>query len=209
MCLTLLGTLNLKLLNSLLTSTSTSSWLAETGKREQALKALAYLRGATETDSEVLLEMSGINRQLDETAARSQGLTCVPTPFTLAVVYELRQLLSSFKEVISPANRLRFFSAYCMAFFLMCDSTSLRQASADQAELARSPSFTGHNSILYYGPSIFSTIGYKSSGSLLASGLFGVIKVRAWCLTWSPGLLCSLGINRLGVCPYCKHLNQF
>ncbi|KAL8279764.1 hypothetical protein RQP46_007859 [Phenoliferia psychrophenolica] len=111
-------------------------WLAESGRRDEALTALAYLRGSSESDEAILLEMSEINKQLDEIAALSQGLT--------------------FKEVCQPGNRWRFLSAYCMAFFLI---------------------FTGHNSILYYGPTIFATIGYKSSGSLLASGLFGVIKV--------------------------------
>ncbi|KAK7460815.1 hypothetical protein VKT23_008744 [Stygiomarasmius scandens] len=37
--------------------------------------------------------------------------------------------------------------------------------------------FTGQNSILYYGPTIFASIGYGTNAGLLASGLFGVIKV--------------------------------
>ena len=83
-------------------------WLASVGRRDDALKSLAYLRGTDANEETTLLEMAEINGQLDAELDRNKSVT--------------------FKEILAPGNRLRFFSAYCTAFFVI---------------------FTGHNSILY------------------------------------------------------------
>ncbi|GJN90083.1 hypothetical protein Rhopal_003081-T1 [Rhodotorula paludigena] len=60
------------------------------------------------------------------------------------------------KQVLERGTRERFFVAYSASIWLI---------------------WSGHNSILYYAPSIFATIGFASNASLMASGLFGIVKM--------------------------------
>ncbi|KAF7540261.1 hypothetical protein G7054_g1430 [Neopestalotiopsis clavispora] len=78
----------------------------------------------------------------------------------------------SWKEVFAPANRKRFI----LAFFIM-----LWQQ------------FSGTNSIGYYAPQIFQTIGISSSdSSLFATGVYGTVKVVA------TAIFLLIGIDKWG-----------
>ncbi|KAF2001023.1 quinate permease [Amniculicola lignicola CBS 123094] len=78
----------------------------------------------------------------------------------------------TWKEVILPGNRYRFIVAFCLMFW--------QQAS-------------GTNSIGYYAPQIFQTVGLsKSSSSLFATGVYGTVKMI------TTGIFLLVGIDRLG-----------
>ncbi|KAI4593177.1 hypothetical protein KJ359_010101 [Pestalotiopsis sp. 9143b] len=78
----------------------------------------------------------------------------------------------SWKEVFAPANRKRFI----LAFFIMMWQQ-----------------FSGTNSIGYYAPQIFQTIGISSSdSSLFATGVYGTVKVVA------TGAFLLVGIDKWG-----------
>lgn len=63
----------------------------------------------------------------------------------------------TWKEAISKSNRFRFFLAFCLMFWQQ---------------------FSGTNSIGYYAPEIFQTVGVKSTNtSLFATGVYGSVKV--------------------------------
>ncbi|KAF9506548.1 hypothetical protein BS47DRAFT_396141 [Hydnum rufescens UP504] len=72
---------------------------------------------------------------------------------------EARKGLGPKEAFLAPGNRIRFLIAFVI--FLL-------------------QQFSGQNSVGYYAPLIFQSIGYSSvSSSLLASGVYGVIKVVA------------------------------
>lgn len=78
----------------------------------------------------------------------------------------------SWKEVFLPGNRIRFFIAF--AIF------TLQQ-------------WSGQNSINYYAPDIFKSIGITgASTSLLASGIYGIVKIVA------TAIFIAFGIERFG-----------
>ncbi|KAL9049047.1 MAG: hypothetical protein Q9162_007418 [Coniocarpon cinnabarinum] len=78
----------------------------------------------------------------------------------------------TWKECIKPGNRIRFFIAFMIMF---------------------TQQFSGTNSIGYYAPQIFQTVGLsKSSSSLFATGVYGTVKVV------STGLFLIIGIDWLG-----------
>jgi len=78
----------------------------------------------------------------------------------------------SWKEVFAPGNRIRFFIAF-MIFLLQ--------------------QFSGQNSINYFAPDIFKSIGITgSSTSLLASGIYGIVKIVA------TSIFILFGIERFG-----------
>ncbi|KAH8692377.1 general substrate transporter [Talaromyces proteolyticus] len=63
----------------------------------------------------------------------------------------------TWKEAISKGNRYRFFLAFCLMFWQQ---------------------FSGTNSIGYYAPEIFQTVGVsKTNASLFATGVYGSVKV--------------------------------
>lgn len=63
----------------------------------------------------------------------------------------------TWKEAISKSNRYRFFLAFCLMFWQQ---------------------FSGTNSIGYYAPQIFQTVGVSSTNtSLFATGVYGSVKV--------------------------------
>ena len=78
----------------------------------------------------------------------------------------------TWRETLAPGNRKRFFIAFAIMF---CQQ------------------FTGTNSIGYYAPQIFQTIGLsKSDSSLFATGIYGTVKVVA------TAIFLYIGIDRFG-----------
>ncbi|KAL1964529.1 hypothetical protein VTN77DRAFT_6826 [Rasamsonia byssochlamydoides] len=65
----------------------------------------------------------------------------------------------TWREVLHKGNRYRFFLAFCIMFWQQ---------------------FSGTNSIGYYAPEIFETVGVsKTNSSLFATGVYGTVKVVA------------------------------
>ncbi|KAF1947606.1 quinate permease [Clathrospora elynae] len=63
----------------------------------------------------------------------------------------------TWKECLLPGNRYRFITGFCLMFWQQ---------------------FSGTNSIGYYAPQIFQTVGVsKSNASLFATGIYGTVKV--------------------------------
>lgn len=101
-----------------------------------------------------------------------------------AIVTELAEIRASieeelnategvtWKEAIQKGNRYRFFIAFSI---MVCQQ------------------FTGTNSIGYYAPEIFQTVGIsKTNTSLFATGVYGTVKVA------TTGLFLIVGIDFLG-----------
>ncbi|KAM0746263.1 putative high-affinity glucose transporter of the major facilitator superfamily [Meredithblackwellia eburnea MCA 4105] len=79
---------------------------------------------------------------------------------------------ASIKEAWAPGNRKRFFIAFFMFFFQQ---------------------WSGQNSISYYSPLIFQSIGINgTSTGLLASGIYGLVKIVA------TSIFIFFGIERIG-----------
>ncbi|KAI9924235.1 hypothetical protein MW887_007185 [Aspergillus wentii] len=79
---------------------------------------------------------------------------------------------TTWKEAFLPGNRQRFMNAFIIMFWQQ---------------------FTGTNSIGYYAPQLFQTIGVTSTDtSLFTTGIYGVVKVVA------TGLFLLVGIDRIG-----------
>jgi len=78
----------------------------------------------------------------------------------------------TWKEVLIPGNRYRFAVAFTI---FLCQQ------------------FSGTNSIGYYAPQIFQTVGVsKTNSSLFATGVYGTVKVCA------TGLFLIIGIDKFG-----------
>ena len=76
------------------------------------------------------------------------------------------------KEVLLPGNRYRFAVAFTI---FLCQQ------------------FSGTNSIGYYAPQIFETIGVaKTNASLFATGVYGTVKVA------TTGIFLLMGIDKIG-----------
>lgn len=72
---------------------------------------------------------------------------------------EARAGLGLREAFLAPGNRIRFIIAFVIFLFQQ---------------------FSGQNSVNYYAPTIFESIGYnKTSTSLLASGVYGIVKLVA------------------------------
>jgi MFS family permease len=78
----------------------------------------------------------------------------------------------TWKEVLIPGNRYRFAVAFTI---FLCQQ------------------FSGTNSIGYYAPQIFETVGVsKTNAALFATGVYGTVKVCA------TGLFLVIGIDKFG-----------
>jgi sugar porter (SP) family MFS transporter len=78
----------------------------------------------------------------------------------------------TWKECLAPGNRKRFLIAFCIMFWQQ---------------------FSGTNSIGYYAPQIFQTVGVsKTNASLFATGIYGTVKVA------TTGIFLLIGIDKLG-----------
>ncbi|KAH8929882.1 general substrate transporter, partial [Atractiella rhizophila] len=69
-------------------------WLARKGRNDEALRNLAYLRHADETDPAVLEEFAEIRASIDAEIAATEGVT--------------------FKEIFAKGNRIRFFIGFTL-----------------------------------------------------------------------------------------------
>ncbi|KAG4029035.1 hypothetical protein MFRU_018g01400 [Monilinia fructicola] len=127
-------------------------WLAKQGRYEEASASMAFTRCTTVNDEEVMREIAEIRAAIEEELAATEGLT--------------------WKECFAPANRFRFFSAFCLMFWQQ---------------------FSGTNSIGYYAPQIFQTIGISAANTaLFATGIYGTVKVV------TTGIFLLTGIDTLG-----------
>jgi len=78
----------------------------------------------------------------------------------------------TWKECIAPGNRYRFLSGFLIMFWQQ---------------------FSGTNSIGYYAPQIFQTVGVsKTNASLFATGVYGTTKVV------TTGIFLVIGIDKFG-----------
>jgi sugar porter (SP) family MFS transporter len=78
----------------------------------------------------------------------------------------------TWKECLKPTNRYRFFLAFVLMFWQQ---------------------FSGTNSIGYYAPQIFASVGLsKTNSSLFATGIYGTVKVVA------TAIFLIIGIDRWG-----------
>ncbi|OBT57933.1 hypothetical protein VE04_02497 [Pseudogymnoascus sp. 24MN13] len=78
----------------------------------------------------------------------------------------------AWKEVLQPGNRARFVNGFLIMFWQQ---------------------FSGTNSIGYYAPQIFQTIGVaKTDTSLFATGIYGIVKMI------STGIFLLVGIDQIG-----------
>lgn len=119
-----------------------------------------------------------------EEAARSLAYIRCETIDHPDIVKELAEIRSAieeelnategvtWKECLLPGNRYRFVVGFCLMFWQQ---------------------FSGTNSIGYYAPQIFQTVGLsKSSSSLFATGVYGTVKVV------TTGIFLIVGIDRFG-----------
>ncbi|KAJ5121275.1 uncharacterized protein N7515_009236 [Penicillium bovifimosum] len=78
----------------------------------------------------------------------------------------------TWRECLKPSNRYRFFLAFVLMFWQQ---------------------FSGTNSIGYYAPQIFASVGLsKTNSSLFATGIYGTVKVIA------TAIFLVIGIDRWG-----------
>ncbi|KAJ5677204.1 uncharacterized protein N7477_002837 [Penicillium maclennaniae] len=127
-------------------------WLMKQGRRDEALKSLAYIRNESEDNEEVQKEIAEIYAAIEEETALSEGVT--------------------WKECLHKSNRYRFFLGFVIMFWQQ---------------------FSGTNSIGYYAPQIFESIGVSSTkSSLFATGVYGTVKVVA------TAIFLLIGIDRWG-----------
>ncbi|KAL4966375.1 sugar porter family MFS transporter [Aspergillus stella-maris] len=78
----------------------------------------------------------------------------------------------TWREILLPGNRLRFLNAFLIMFWQQ---------------------FSGTNSIGYYAPQLFQTIGVASTDtSLFTTGIYGIVKVVA------TGTFLLIGIDKVG-----------
>lgn len=78
----------------------------------------------------------------------------------------------TWREVLQPGNRLRFANCFIMMFWQQ---------------------FSGTNSIGYYAPQLFQTIGVTGGNtSLFTTGIYGIVKVV------TTGIFLIIGIDKIG-----------
>ncbi|KAJ8517613.1 hypothetical protein ONZ45_g5224 [Pleurotus djamor] len=141
----------------LLTVKESPRWLASVGRTKEALKNLAYLRKGTIENPDVLHEMAEIEATIEEERVAREGL--------------------GVKEAfLGKGNFIRFVIAFVV--FLgqqLTGQNSIKYVFVFELDTSSSDSQPS-----YYAPQIFESIGYTSAtSSLLASGIYGVLKVVA------------------------------
>ncbi|KAJ3513673.1 hypothetical protein NLJ89_g2822 [Agrocybe chaxingu] len=153
------------MLFGLVTVKESPRWLASVGRKDEALRNLAYLRRDSTTSESVLEEIAEIEAAIEEERVAREGL--------------------GWKEAfLGKGNFVRFVIAFVI--FLL-------------------QQWAGQNSVNYYAPQIFASIGYVGTkNSLLASGIYGVIKVVATAVfifgfVESLGRKLSLFISAMGM----------
>lgn len=127
-------------------------WLMKQGRYEEATASLAYMRLEDPNDPEIVKEIAEIRAAIEEELNATEGVR--------------------WRECLTPGNRMRFFTGFCIMFWQQ---------------------FSGTNSIGYYAPQIFQTIGVsKTNSSLFATGVYGTVKVI------TTAIFLVIGIDKLG-----------
>ncbi|KAF9892270.1 hypothetical protein FE257_002047 [Aspergillus nanangensis] len=127
-------------------------WLMKQGRYDEAATSLAYMRRADRSSPIVHRELAEIRTSIEDEIAATEG--------------------ASWKEILQPANRVRFLNGFLIMFWQQ---------------------FSGTNSIGYYAPQIFQTIGVaKTDTSLFATGIYGIVKML------STGIFLFIGIDKAG-----------
>jgi sugar porter (SP) family MFS transporter len=127
-------------------------WLMKQGRYEEATASLAYMRLEDPNDPEIVKEIAEIRVAIEEEMNATEGVR--------------------WRECLTPGNRMRFFTGFCIMFWQQ---------------------FSGTNSIGYYAPQIFQTIGVsKTNSSLFATGVYGTVKVV------TTAIFLIIGIDKLG-----------
>jgi len=119
----------------------------------------------------------------DQALAALSYIRC-EDPTSPEVVHELAEIRAAvdeelhltegvtWKECLQPGIRYRFIVGFCIMFWQQ---------------------FSGTNSIGYYAPEIFETVGIsKTNASLFATGIYGTVKVA------TTGLFLCFGIDKIG-----------
>lgn len=89
-------------------------WLMKQGRYDEATASLAYMRIEPTSNPEVLKEIAEIRASIEEEMSEAEGVR--------------------WKECLTPGNRMRFITGFCIMFWQQ---------------------FSGTNSIGYYAPQIF------------------------------------------------------
>ncbi|KDN46715.1 hypothetical protein RSAG8_04095, partial [Rhizoctonia solani AG-8 WAC10335] len=159
-------------------------WLASKGRKEDAIRTLAWLRcvdmnkpEVEDSDSQVGREkeksgepqsaITSLSRNADTPTTPDQRPTTLHSPEIAAIHEEFAGIQAqldetrgaSYHELVSRVNLRRVMVSTYVAVFHI---------------------WTFHTGILYYAPTVFKNIGFSDTRSaLLASGVFGAVKVRA------------------------------
>ena len=127
-------------------------WLMKQGRYDEATASLAYMRLEDPSNPEIVQEIAEIRAAIEEELNATEGVR--------------------WKECLTPSNRMRFFTGFCIMFWQQ---------------------FSGTNSIGYYAPQIFETVGVsKTNSSLFATGVYGTVKVI------TTAIFLVIGIDHLG-----------
>ena len=122
-------------------------WLTKRGRHADALNSLAHIRRADIGDQEVIHELAEIRAAVEEELHLTEGVT--------------------WKECLKPGIRSRFILAFVL---MLCQQVRPRFVEM-LIEMLTSCQFSGTNSIGYYAPEIFETVGVsKTNASLFATG---------------------------------------
>ncbi|KAF2010036.1 general substrate transporter [Aaosphaeria arxii CBS 175.79] len=117
-------------------------WLMSKGRKQEAAKALSWVRHLPEDHPWIIHELSVVENAIESEVAGS--------PRTWKQIG---------RELFSAGVRGRIIISFMMMIF---------------------QNFTGINAINYYSPTIFTSIGFTgTSNGLLATGIFGIVKMVA------------------------------
>lgn len=106
----------------LMFATESPRWLAQVGRKDEALRNLAKLRRATVDDNDVRLEMAGVC----PTPMRLTLSSHVSTEIDASIEEErrARESLGLKEAFLGKGNSIRFLIAFCMCVALPFNNTS-------------------------------------------------------------------------------------
>ncbi|KAF9869847.1 MFS sugar transporter [Colletotrichum karsti] len=132
-------------------------WLAKTGRRDEALESLVWVRGG-ENKTDVQEEFAEIIASIEEEQGQKEGLT--------------------WRELVEPTNRYRIILIISLQIgpsppSPLHDTSDYRFR---KLTLASGVQLTGNTSLAYYAPQVFAAVG-AGQDNLLITGFFGLVKV--------------------------------